>query len=185
MEIRGYGRRFDVIASRAILRPTERQSDRQKLLGAAGRPYGAGIFLEHGETGLNTYLSEFFEAWQEISVNPESYAARVSLVEQAETLTGVVQGMYKRIEDLSHDLEKEIDDAIQEINEHAEEIANLNKKIVFFQGIGKVSNELPERDSSAAAERLIDIQVWQKTSGAVGSGRGRVLLHDDLVSLEK
>ena len=147
------------------------------------------IFLEPGETGLNTYLSEFFEAWQEISVNPESYAARVSLVEQAETLTGVVQGMYKRIEDLSHDLEKEIDDAIQEINEHAEEIANLNKKIVFFQGIGKVSNELlDERDLRLQQlSELIDIQVWQKTSGAVEVvAGGRVLLHDDLVfPLEK
>ncbi|HHU75351.1 MAG TPA: flagellar hook-associated protein FlgK, partial [Firmicutes bacterium] len=35
------------------------------------------IFLEPGDTGINTYLSEFFDAWQELSTNPESYAARV------------------------------------------------------------------------------------------------------------
>lgn len=141
------------------------------------------IFLEPGDTGINTYLGEFFEAWQEVSGNPESYAARVNLVEQAETLTGVIRGMYNRMEDLNRDLEKEINDSIAEINILAEQIADLNERIVFFRALGKNSNELlDERDLRLEElSRLIDVQVWEKPSGAVEvMAGGRVLLHDDL-----
>jgi len=141
------------------------------------------IFLEPGDTGINTYLSEFFDAWQEVSVNPESYAARVNLVEQADTLSGVVREMYGRLEDMFIDTEKEINDCITEINVLAEEIANLNKQIVFHEALGKVSNELlDERDLRIQElSELIDIKVLQKENGAVEiMAGGRTLLHDDL-----
>lgn len=141
------------------------------------------IFLEPGDTGINTYLSEFFDAWQEVSSNPESYAARVNLVEQADTLSGVVREMYNRVEDLYIDTEKEINNCISEINVLAEEIANLNKQIVFHEALGKVSNELlDERDLRIKElSELIDVKVYQKEGGAVEvMAGGRTLLHDDL-----
>ena len=141
------------------------------------------VFLEPGETGINTYLSTFFESWQEVSVNPESYAARVNLVEQTETLTGVVRNMYRRMEELSVELEKSIDDMINEVNVLAREIAELNKEIVFFQALGKVSNEtLDERDlKMEQLSKLVDTNVWYKTNGAVEIVvGGRTLLHDDI-----
>ena len=139
------------------------------------------IFLEPGDTGINTYLSEFFEAWQEISVNPESYAARVNLVEQAVTLTGVIQGMYRRMEELHLQVEKEINDYISEINVLGREIASLNKDIIFFQALGKVSNEtLDERDLKLRQlSELIDVQAWPKTNGAIEViVGGRTLVYD-------
>jgi len=141
------------------------------------------IFLEPGETGINTYLGEFFDAWQEVSVNPENYATRVSLVEQAETLTGVIQEMYNGMEDLNRNLEKEIDNSISEINVLAEEIADLNKKIVFLRTTGKNSNELlDERDLRLQElSEIIDITVWEKSNGAVEVLAGeRILLHDEV-----
>ena len=44
------------------------------------------ILQEPGESGINATLSEFFDAWQELSVNPENHAVRIGLREQAETL---------------------------------------------------------------------------------------------------
>ncbi|HHU76093.1 MAG TPA: flagellar hook-associated protein FlgK, partial [Firmicutes bacterium] len=141
------------------------------------------IFLEPGDTGINTYLSEFFDAWQELSTNPESYAARVSLVEQSETLSKVIREIYNNIDDLCLDTEKELDDCLSEINVLAGEIASINERIVFFQSLGTVSNELlDERDLRIEQlSRFIDVQVRQKDNGAVEVvAGGRTLLHDDL-----
>ena len=107
----------------------------------------------------------------------------VNLVEQADTLSGVVREMYNRLEDLYIDTEKEINNCISEINVLAEEIANLNKQIVFHQALGKISNELlDERDLRIQElSGLIDIKALQKENGAVEiMAGGRTLLHDDL-----
>lgn len=140
------------------------------------------IFLEPGDMGINTALSDFFDAWQELSVNPESFAVRISLREQALTLIGVVGGIYDRLDDLKYDLEKEISATVDDINALAREISELNKKIIFMQAIGTKSNEmLDERDKRLQElSELINIRFIKKDNGGIEvlSG-GRILVQDD------
>ncbi len=140
------------------------------------------IFQEPGEMGINTALSDFFDAWQELSVNPESYAVRISLREQAQTLISVVEGIYDRLDDLKFDLEKEISATVEDINGLSREIAELNKSIIFMQAIGKKSNEmLDERDKRLQElSELVNIRVIKKDNGAVEVfAGGRILVQDD------
>ena len=140
------------------------------------------IFQEPGETGINISLNEFFDAWQELSVNPESFAARISLREQASTLTSVVRDIYKRLDELKFDVEKEVEASLKQVNSLAKEITELNKKIVYLQALGQKSNEmLDERDLRLQElSQLVDIRVLQKDNGSVEVlAAGRILLHDD------
>ena len=140
------------------------------------------IFLEPGDMGINTALSDFFDAWQEVSVNPESYAVRISLREQAETLINVVGGIYERLDDLKFDLDKEISATVNDINGLAREIAELNKSIMFMQAIGKKSNEmLDERDKRLQElSEIINIRTIKKDNGGVEVlAGGRILVQDD------
>ena len=140
------------------------------------------IFLEPGDMGINTALSDFFDAWQEVSVNPESYAVRISLREQAETLINVVGGIYDRLDDLKFDLEKEISATVNDVNGLAREIAELNKSIMFMQAIGKKSNEmLDERDKRLQElSEIINIRTIKKDNGGVEVlAGGRILVQDD------
>jgi len=140
------------------------------------------IFMEPGEHSINQYLSEFFNAWQDLSINPESEATRIALREQAVTLTNVVRDIYSRLFDLSNDLAAELEVSINEVNNLAREIASLNEDIVYLQSLGKKSNELlDERDKRLhELAELIDIRVVQKANGALEVIAGqRTLLHDD------
>ncbi len=139
------------------------------------------IFLEPGELGINTALSDFFDAWQELSVNPESYAARVSLREQALTLIGVIGGVYDRLDEVKHDLEKELQATLDDVNALAREISELNKKIIFMQAIGTKSNEmLDERDKRLQElSELLNIRTIKKDNGGVEVlAGGRILVQD-------
>lgn len=140
------------------------------------------IFQEPGETGINVSLNEFFDAWQELSVNPESFAARISLREQANTLTSVVRDIYNRLDELKFDVEKEIEASLKQVNSLAKEIKEFNEQIVYLQALGQKSNEmLDERDLRLQElSELLDIRVLQKGNGSVEVlAGGRILLHDD------
>ena len=131
---------------------------------------------------INIYLNEFFDAWQELSANPESYAARISLREQAVSLTGLVQDIYARLDELKYDVEKELEAAVKQVNSLAAEITELNEKITYLQALGQKSNEmLDERDLRLQElSKLVNIRVIQRTNGSVEVLAGsRLLLHDD------
>ncbi len=139
------------------------------------------IFLEPSDLGINTALSDFFDAWQELSVNPENHAVRISLREQAQTLISVVNGVYERLDELKFDLAKEISGTVDDINSLAREIAELNKNIMFMQAIGKKSNELfDERDKRLQElSELVNIRVIPKDNGGVEVlAGGRILVQD-------
>ncbi|MGI6307415.1 MAG: flagellar hook-associated protein FlgK [Dethiobacteria bacterium] len=140
------------------------------------------IFQEPGENGINIYLNEFFDAWQELSANPESYAARISLREQAVSLTGLVRDIYARLDELKYDVEKELEAAVKQVNSLAAEITELNEKITYLQAMGQKSNEmLDERDLRLQElSKLVNIRVIERTNGSVEVlAGGRLLLHDD------
>jgi len=141
------------------------------------------IFQEPEEGGINTALNEFFDAWQELSVNPENYAVRLSLREHAEALTGLVRDIYLRLEELKFDVRKELEATVNRVNSLAEEIADLNQKITYLQSMGQKSNELLDQRDLYLEElsKHLDIRVNQKADGSVEVlAGGRILLHDDL-----
>jgi flagellar hook-associated protein 1 FlgK len=140
------------------------------------------IFQEPGEMGINAHLSEFFDAWQEVSVNPESFAARISLREQAVSLTMVVEDIYERMDDLKMEVLRETETNVNLINSVTREIAVLNGKITYLSALGKKSNEMLDQRDMLLQElsKLLDIRVIQKTNGSVEVLAGeRILLHDD------
>ncbi len=140
------------------------------------------IFQEPGENSINVYLNEFFDAWQELSVNPESYAVRISLREQAVSLTSLVRDIYERLDEYKFDVEKEMETAVNQINSLAAEIAGLNEKISYLQALGQKSNEmLDDRDLRLQElSGFVNIRVIQRANGSLEVlAGGRLLLHDD------
>ncbi len=142
------------------------------------------IFQEPDETGINVALNEFFDAWQELSVNPENYAVRLGLLEQANSLTGLVRDIYGRLTELKFDVRKELDATLTEINSLAAEVAELNGKISYLQAMKQKSNELLDQRDLCLQElsELINIRVNERADGSIEVlAGGHILLHDDHV----
>lgn len=140
------------------------------------------IMQEPSEESINSSLGEFFDAWQELSVNPESHAARLSLREQAVSLSSVVRDIYSRLDEFRYDVQNELQANIKDINAISREITEMNEKIVYLEGMGKKSNELlDERDLRLQElSELVDVRVLQRDNGSVEViAGGRTLLHDD------
>lgn len=139
------------------------------------------IFMEPGANGLGGYLNDFFDSWQELSSSPESAAVRMSLREQAISFTDAVQDTYLRLTDLQIELKNEQVKRVQEVNQLAAEVAELNDKIVFTGALGESPNALLDQLDLALEQLsgLLDIRVYRKNSGAVEIfAGGRLLVQD-------
>jgi flagellar hook-associated protein 1 FlgK len=139
-------------------------------------------FLEPSDSGLSSYLNEFWDSWQELSANPESEAVRMGLLERSVSLTRGVQNSYRRLQDLQYDLYSELETKVEQVNKIAEEIATINEQLVFLKAMGEKSNELLDQLDRRISElsHLADIRVRTKDSGAVEVFiSGRLLVQDN------
>lgn len=106
------------------------------------------LFNEPSDTGIGNAISEFWDAWQELSNNPEDGAVRASLLEQSENLVALLQGNYQQLADLRTDTARQMSLKVAEINSIATQIAELNVQISRVELSGQAANDYrDERDN--------------------------------------
>ena len=144
------------------------------------------IMREPGDQGLNQYLGEFFDGWNELSANPESSEIRNSLQENAITLTSAVEDSYERLSDLKAEAENELHAQVEEINEIAEEIVEINEELDYIHNVGEESNELKDHLDLLLEDlsEKIDIRTSFRESGAVNIYAGGQALVQEVGAYE-
>ena len=100
---------------------------------------------EPTDTGLRTVLDQFWAAWQDLSLNPESAAVRRVLVERGKAVADAFQNTYSQLVQLRTDMNENVKIKVSEINTIAEEIAVLNKKIQLIKATGQRPNDLEDK----------------------------------------
>lgn len=105
------------------------------------------VYNEQINKGLNSFVSEFFNAFREFSNNPESLATRTQVKETADILTKDFKRVSNQLTDIQRDIDSQIATHVHEINEITREISSLNEKIqtVTMQG-GSANDERDRRD---------------------------------------
>ena len=92
------------------------------------------IFNEASDTGISPAITDFFNAWQEVSQNPEGYAQRTLLIKKAEYLTSRISRAYSSLDDERTELYKSSQSLVDEVKSIAAKIADLNEKISTSPG---------------------------------------------------
>ena len=95
------------------------------------------VYNEQMNKGLNTYVTEFFNAFRELANNPESVATRTLVKETADHVTKDFSRMNKQLTDIRKDIDNQVATHVEEINGYAKEIAKLNEKITQTEMGGK------------------------------------------------
>lgn len=88
--------------------------------------------VEEREGGPSDLLNKFWNAWGELSANPQGQAARNSLLAAAENLTSTFRRIDSDLTQVVEDAGDQIYGMVAEINNYLSEIANLNSKITSY-----------------------------------------------------
>jgi flagellar hook-associated protein 1 FlgK len=100
------------------------------------------ILNEPSTTGINFNLNEMFNAWQELSKNPESLSAKTIVVEKSKALVETINHIANQIESLKVETNDQIDKNILDFNTTIDKIDSLNKQIFNISVKGEVPNDL-------------------------------------------
>jgi flagellar hook-associated protein 1 FlgK len=143
------------------------------------------IFNEAKDTGLESTLFDFFNAWNDVATNPEGIPQRTALIEKARALINTVKSMESGIINTLKHINEDIDNTVKQINMIASHIAELNEKIVQIEaGLNreKATDLRDERDRLLnELSNLVNISVYEDRNGSVTVTLGM----RNLVSKEK
>lgn len=127
------------------------------------------VFGEPGEEGLGAAMTAFWNAWEELTVNPESLAVRRSLIYQAESLSHTFNRISHQLEGLQENLDFEVEQSAELINEICTRIASLNVKIARATAGGANANDLVDERERLVTElrTYMDVRVRVEQDGQV------------------
>ncbi|MCR5494049.1 MAG: flagellar hook-associated protein FlgK [Treponema sp.] len=103
------------------------------------------IYNEPDEISVRSNMDKFWQSWQELSVHPESQAARQAVVSRGESLTDSIRSKWDNLMGIGNLLNSDIQATVEQVNDFANQIAQINGEIVRSKAMGDNPNDLLDR----------------------------------------
>jgi flagellar hook-associated protein 1 len=135
------------------------------------------MFDEITGYGLSAAMSDYWNAWQDVTNNPSGHVERVSLVNAGLYLSSTFTKLRAGLTELQRDIDNRVDVITAQVNQIASQIADLNLKITQVEVTGHNANDYRDQRDMLAfnLSKLIDIDSFEDGDGAlvvmVGGGR--------------
>jgi flagellar hook-associated protein 1 FlgK len=142
------------------------------------------IFNEANGSGLNEAMNKFWNAWQSLTTDPDGTAERQVLITASQVLATTINQLDADLLQSQQDLDFVVQGTVADINRLAQELADLNAKIVSTEaGSSMSANDYRDQRQLLVKElsELIDIDSFEESSGAlaVSVANGRPLVNAD------
>ena len=161
------------IANQAAGRFAARAASLQRVEIALGEP---------SESGLRTAMSAFWNSWRDLSNAPDSGAARITVVQSAETMALTAQRIHGSLLTLRDEADLRLRADITEIHQLSAEIAALNEQISTLAISGHDAGDLRDRRDLALdrLSTLLDVHYTLREDGTIDvDAAGRSLVRSN------
>lgn len=138
-----------------------------------------GIFNENSGRSLSAQLSEFWNAWHDLANNPSGMAERSTLYERGALISQSFVGLSEDLSQLTREINLALDSSVNQVNEIASKIADLNEQIVSLKVTGSPNDLIDQRAVLLGQlSKYLDIRSYEHEDGnlTVTTGRGYVLV---------
>jgi flagellar hook-associated protein 1 len=143
------------------------------------------IMNEPSDSGLAKTMDQFWQALQDLSVNPENEGARSVVRQRGLAVVETFHYLADSLTAIQNDLGNQISVTIKEINSIAEQLYKINQQIGEIEPHGYLPNDLyDERDRLLdQLSNLVNIKIEAKSSGGnalpIADGIYKVYIVDD------
>ncbi|HHW49618.1 MAG TPA: flagellar hook-associated protein FlgK [Clostridiaceae bacterium] len=120
-------------------------------------------------TGLQSIMNQFWDAWQELSKEPDSLTVRALVLQRGEALVNHINHLGAQLDKLQDDLNSEIRVRIDEINQLTSQIAELNLLIMKNEATGDSANDYRDQRNLLIDRltKLIDVDIIENQYGSM------------------
>ncbi len=119
------------------------------------------VHNEPEDISVRSRMDQFWEAWQELSLYPESDAARQVVRTRSETLTDSIHHQYRSLQEIRDMVHGDIEATVKQVNDITSRVADLNNEIVKVHAMDDNANDLMDKRDVLVEKlaNLIDISV--------------------------
>ena len=103
------------------------------------------IFNEPSDTGLSSLMGKFFDAFQELSKQPNSSNTRTVVAQQSQALAEALNSTYTKLEDLKSNTRDMIKNNVTEVNSILGQLDKINQEIISVSASGNSPNDLMDK----------------------------------------
>ncbi|TAL39887.1 MAG: flagellar hook-associated protein FlgK [Spirochaetes bacterium] len=114
------------------------------------------VYNEPSDQSLRTRLDELWKGWEELSKFPEERSTREVVVHKAVNLANEVNHLYRQLDDLQRDANRQVQHRVAQINTFARDIRDLNERIMKSEAVGDNPNDLKDK-RDALIEKLSEL----------------------------
>jgi flagellar hook-associated protein 1 len=138
------------------------------------------VLEENGSYGLNQAFSDFWNAWQDLSLNASGSTERSMVAATSQTLADTIRKKYSDLEQVRDDIQVAVEGGVAEVNRLVDQIAELNQKVASMELNGTDANDYRDSRDLAMKELAgyIDIKSFESEDGqiVVSTADGRPLV---------
>jgi flagellar hook-associated protein 1 len=126
------------------------------------------IFAENGGE-VNDQLDKFWNAWSELSANPNGQVERESLLAVADNMTSTLRRLDSDLSKVVQDAGENIINTVEQLNDYLLQVADLNRQITSVADDRGETNLLKDNRTNLLNKisNIIDIQYVKDDNGAV------------------
>ena len=125
------------------------------------------VFTEPSDTGIQTYMDQFFDSWQNLANNPSDLSARTSVKTNGEILTDAFHNLSTQLTNQRSSMNDQIQSTADQVNKLTKDIFNLNQEIASVEITGQNANDSRDKRDKDLKDlsNLIDIDVNENANG--------------------
>jgi flagellar hook-associated protein 1 len=119
--------------------------------------------------GINDQLNAFWSAWENLSNAPTGKVERSALLSAGENLVDSLASYRRNLDTINTDMNRNIADAVTQINSKVDEIKDLNLQIMATTGDKGDSNDLMDKRTQALKElgSWVNINHFDNADGTI------------------
>lgn len=118
-----------------------------------------GIFNEPSDTGISSLMGKFFDAWQDLSKQPQDSETRTVVAQQSSALAAALNHSYNQLQSLKADSQSFLKDQVVQINDYLDQIDKLNQQIMSVKITGSEPNDLMDKRDSLLDKLSEDFNI--------------------------
>lgn len=136
------------------------------------------VFSEPTDAGLSRQIVGFFNAFQELSANPENVGVRASVYQQVDGMARTFRQLAERLDEIFAEMEQRVQATVSEINFIAQSIADLNVKIRYNKALGTTPNDLLDKRTNLIEKlsEYVEVRATEMPDGTVRLSLGEFVL---------
>lgn len=139
-----------------------------------------GFFDENSESSMNSIISEYWNAWHDLSDNPLGVSERVQIYEKGAKMAEQFNSIKSDLDQVSLDITYEIESTLTDINSYASQIGDLNREILGLEAT-QTANDLRDQRNALVDKlgELINIDIITQGNGSliINGGNGSTLVN--------